>query len=146
MSFSIKPGHEDDIYTPLAEMNVTPFIDVMLVLLVIFMVTAPMLATGMNVELPQTRMAQPLEPQEPIIVSIGSDGKAFVNAEEVVRAELPARVKQLAGDTMRAVHIKGDRAAAYADVVGVLDDLATAGITRLSIITRTKETRARAAE
>jgi len=98
------------------------------------------------VELPQTRMAQPLEPQEPIVVSIGSDGKAFVNAEEVARTELPARVKQLTGDTTRAVHIKGDRAAAYADVVGVLDDLATAGITRLSIITRTKETRARTAE
>jgi biopolymer transport protein TolR len=143
MAFSIKPpGDNDEVYTPLAEMNVTPFIDVMLVLLIIFMVTAPMLATGMNVELPRTSAAQPLEPQEPIVVSVGSDGNVSVGADELARADVVDRVRSLLGNSTKAVHIKGDKAAAYADVVGLLDDLATAGITRLSIITRTKEPRA----
>lgn len=140
MAFSTKPPTEgEEIYTPLAEINVTPFIDVMLVLLVIFMVTAPMLATGMNVDLPRASAAKPVENEGPIVIAVGEDGRISVGAEEVPRTELVDRVKSLLSTAPRAVHIKGDKAVAYAAVVGVLDDLASAGITKLSILTRTRD-------
>jgi biopolymer transport protein TolR len=137
MAFDTKPsGETDDLYTPLAEMNVTPFIDVMLVLLIIFMVTAPMLASGMNVDLPKAASAQPLHPKEPIIVAIDGEKRIFLGKEEVSREEIVARIKAELGEPARVVHVRGDKAAQYGDVVSLLDELAAAGITRLSIITR----------
>ena len=127
---------EGSVYTPLAEMNVTPFIDVMLVLLIIFMVTAPMLAKGMNVDLPKAASAQPLDPKAPIIIAVDGDKRIFLGKEEVPRETLVARVKAELGEPARVVHIRGDKAASYGDVVGLLDDLAAGGITKLSIITR----------
>lgn len=127
---------EGSVYTPLAEMNVTPFIDVMLVLLIIFMVTAPMLTKGMNIDLPKAASAQPLDPKAPIIIAVDGERRIFLGKEEVRREALVARVKAELGEPARVVHIRGDKAAAYGDVVGLLDDLAAGGITKLSIITR----------
>lgn len=138
MAFSSQPpGEKDELYTPLAEMNVTPFIDVMLVLLIIFMATAPMLASGMNVDLPKAASSQPLNPKEPIIVAIDGEKRVFIGKEEVPREAIIARVKAELGEPARVVHVRGDKAAQYGDVVSLLDELAAAGITRLSIITRT---------
>jgi biopolymer transport protein ExbD/biopolymer transport protein TolR len=138
MAFSSQPpGEKDELYTPLAEINVTPFIDVMLVLLIIFMVTAPMLASGMNVDLPKAASAQPLQPKEPIILAIDDEKRIFLGKEEIARDKVVARVKAELGEPARVVHVRGDKAAQYGDVVGLLDELAAAGITRLSIITRT---------
>ncbi len=64
-----------DLYQPLADINVTPLVDVMLVLLIIFMVTAPLLAKGIKVNLPQAKAAQPINPKEPIVVAVSKDGK-----------------------------------------------------------------------
>jgi biopolymer transport protein ExbD/biopolymer transport protein TolR len=138
MAFDTKSsGESDELYTPLAEMNVTPFIDVMLVLLIIFMVTAPMLASGMNVDLPKAASAQPLQPKEPIILAIDGEKRVYIGKEEIARDQVVARVKADLGEPARVVHVRGDKAAQYGDVVGLLDELAAAGITRLSIITRT---------
>jgi len=139
VSFQLKSsGSDEEVYQPLAEINMTPFIDVMLVLLIIFMVTAPMLATGMNVDLPKAGSAQTLENQEPVVVSVSADGKVFVGTDETPPSEVaPAVARKLAG-THRPVHIRGDQGTSYGTVVSVMDDLAAAGITKIAIVTRTR--------
>lgn len=131
------PRDDEAVYTPLAEMNVTPFIDVMLVLLIIFMITAPMLASGMSVNLPKAASAQPLEQREPIIIAIDGERRVFLGKEEVPRVALLMRVKAELGEPARVVHVRGDRTASYGDVVSLLDELAAGGISRLSLVTRT---------
>jgi biopolymer transport protein TolR len=126
----------DSLYQPLAEINVTPLVDVMLVLLIIFMVTAPLLAKGMKVNLPQAKAAQPLNPKEPIVVGVGKDGKIALGADEVsVDALIDGIRVMMAGDTSRVVHVRGDKEANYGDVVAVMDKLATNGITHIAIVT-----------
>jgi biopolymer transport protein TolR len=139
MAISMKPDSDDELYAPLAELNVTPFIDVVLVLLVVFMITAPMLAAGMNVDLPKAAAARPLEPKEPIVISVGTEGKLFLGTEEIGRAELIGKVKAKLAGTPVPVHVRGDKAANWGDVVAVLDELAQSGVSALSIVTRTKE-------
>jgi biopolymer transport protein ExbD len=133
---ALEPRDGGGLDAPLAEINVTPFVDVMLVLLVIFMITAPMLATGMRVNLPRATTAQPLNPAEPLIVVIGKDGKLFVGAEATTREELVATLKaRLTPDDARPVQIKGDRETPYGDVVAVLDLLSAGGLARIAIAT-----------
>ena len=78
----------EGLYQPLADINVTPLVDVMLVLLIIFMVTAPMLATGIKVNLPSAKTAQPLENKEPVVVAVAKDGSLSVGRDAVSRGEL----------------------------------------------------------
>ena len=84
----------DSLYQPLADINVTPLVDVMLVLLIIFMVTAPLLAKGMKVNLPQAKAAQPLNPKEPIVVAVSKDGKVALGADEVSPEALVDGIKR----------------------------------------------------
>lgn len=132
MSFNTTSS--DDDLAPLAEINVTPLVDVMLVLLIIFMVTAPMLTAGMHVELPQASTAKPVDPQTPVVLTIQSDGKISLGGDEIERPQMVAAVRALMGDAPRIVHVRGDREVAYGEVVGVLDELALNGITKLSLI------------
>ncbi len=127
-----RPG----FFRPQAEINVTPFVDVMLVLLIIFMVTAPLLATGVKVDLPQAKAAKPLDPKEPVVVAIDRDGHVALGAEQVERADLVARVKLALGDDLgRTVHLRGDKDAAFGQVVSVMDELAHNGVVHLAIVT-----------
>ena len=132
MSFNATSSDED--LAPLAEINVTPLVDVMLVLLIIFMVTAPMLTAGMHVELPQASTAKPVDPQNPVVLTIQNDGKISLGSDEIERTEMVAAVRTLMGDTPRVVHVRGDREVAYGEVMSVLDELALNGITKLSLI------------
>lgn len=121
---------------PLAEINVTPFVDVMLVLLVIFMITAPMLASGVRVNLPRAATAQPLGQNEPLVVTVGKDGKTFVGGDETPREQLVSALKaRMTPEDARPVQIRGDREAAYGEVVSILDLLAAGGLTRIAIVT-----------
>jgi biopolymer transport protein TolR len=132
---AMKPGKVGDgLYQPLAEINVTPVVDVMLVLLIIFMVTAPMLATGIKVNLPSAKTAQPLENKQPVVVSVTKDGAVSVGKDAVSRDELAATVKARLGDSNGVVQLRGDRDAAYGDVVSVMDELAANGVTRIAIV------------
>ena len=131
---SFNSTSSDDDLAPLAEINVTPLVDVMLVLLIIFMVTAPMLTAGMHVELPQASTAKPVDPQNPVVLTIQSDGKISLGGDEIERPQMVAAVRALMGDAPRIVHVRGDREVAYGEVVGVLDELALNGITKLSLI------------
>jgi biopolymer transport protein ExbD len=131
---SFNTSSSDDGLAPLAEINVTPLVDVMLVLLIIFMVTAPMLTAGMHVDLPQASTAKPVDPQNPVVLTIQRDGKISLGGDEIERAQMVVAVRALMGNTPRIVHVRGDRDVAYGEVVGVLDELALHGITKLSLI------------
>jgi biopolymer transport protein ExbD/biopolymer transport protein TolR len=121
----------------LSEINVTPLVDVMLVLLIVFMITAPLLATGMRVDLPQAASARPQDAKQPVVVTIGPDGALMLGHDPVAREALaPAIHAMLAGDT-RPVHVRGDREVPYGTVVAVMDHLAAHGLTRLALLTQT---------
>jgi biopolymer transport protein TolR len=134
MSYNLSADNDGDDLSPLAEINVTPMVDVMLVLLIIFMVAAPMMSSGMKVELPQAKSAEPTDPKNPIVLTIAADKKISIGADEIPRAELVSRLRTMIGQEERIVHVRGDRTASYGDIVTVLDELALNGITRLSLI------------
>jgi TolR protein len=138
MAFSSQ-GHGNQggggLYRPLADINVTPLVDVMLVLLIIFMVTAPMLATGMKVNLPQAKQAQPLDPKDPVIITVAKDGKLSLGNDEIEKDRLIDAVRaKLDGDLTRTIHLRGDKEVAYGDVVAIMDLLATNGLTHIAIV------------
>jgi biopolymer transport protein ExbD/biopolymer transport protein TolR len=136
MGFSASGLNRPGSHRPQADINVTPLVDVMLVLLIIFMVTAPLLAAGMKVDLPQARAAQPLNPKEPIVVVVGKNGKVALGADSIDPADLVRLVRaKLGDDSARVVHLRGDKEAAYGQVVAVMDELATNGITHIAIVT-----------
>ena len=138
MSFA-QPGDDDEL-APMAEINVTPLVDVMLVLLIIFMVTAPMLTAGLNVNLPQAATAKPADVQKPIVVTIKADGMLSLGAEKIERSEIVAKLLAVIKSPQQIVHVRGDRDVAYGEVVTLLDDLALHGITRFSLIAGQRNT------
>jgi biopolymer transport protein ExbD len=130
----------EGLYQPLADINVTPLVDVMLVLLIIFMVTAPMLATGIKVNLPSAKTAQPLESKQPVVVVVAKDGAVSVGKDPVSHEDLAAMVKAKLGDSNGVVQLRGDRDAPYGDVVSVMDELAANGISRIAIVSGPRRT------
>src|SRR5256885_3585838 len=111
MAFTLPPSGEagDDRYQPLAEINVTPMVDVMLVLLIIFIVTAPLLTVGVPLDLPKTSAAQVTQPQEPIVLSLDRDGETFIGNERIDPGDLKDRLARLAADDPdRIVYVRGD--------------------------------------
>jgi biopolymer transport protein TolR len=127
----------------MADINVTPMVDVMLVLLVVFMITAPMLATGVAVNLPKTRAQQlPTEKERPLVVTVDKDGKAYVGMEDtpVELAALAPMLMQIANQKMdKRVYIRGDDIVAYGKVVQVLTLLQAAGFTNAGLVVDSKK-------
>ncbi|MES2288573.1 MAG: protein TolR [Pseudomonadota bacterium] len=123
---------------PMAEINVTPMVDVMLVLLIIFMVTAPLLVAGVPVNLPDAR-SKPLDQDaKPIQISLDAQGKIFVNDAEVTNDALPDALTRLAargGDKGPQVFLRADRGLDYGRVMRVMGELSRAGITRVALVT-----------
>jgi biopolymer transport protein ExbD/biopolymer transport protein TolR len=140
MALPSRLKNNDDLYQPLADINVTPLVDVMLVLLIIFMITAPLLAKGVKVNLPQAKAAQPLNQKDPIIVTIGKDGKVSLGSDATTLEALVDGVRTLMGDDLtRVVHVRGDNDAVYGEVVKVMDKLASNGITHIAIMTNSRK-------
>ncbi len=125
----------EDRYQPLAEINVTPMVDVMLVLLVIFMVTAPLLTVGVPLDLPKTSAAQVTQPSEPIVLSLDREGDTFIGNERVDPADLKDRLARLAaGDPDRIIYVRGDRTILYARLMDALGLINSAGFTKVSLL------------
>ena len=121
---------------PMAEINVTPLVDVMLVLLIIFMVTAPLLTTGVPVNLPDSRAKPLAQEQKPVEVSLDAAGKLFLDKEELSEAVLPARLAQLAARTEPPqIYLRADRGLDYGRVMRVMGELNRAGLNRVSMVT-----------
>ncbi|MEY4159786.1 MAG: hypothetical protein RLZZ136_407 [Pseudomonadota bacterium] len=123
---------------PMAEINVTPLVDVMLVLLAIFMVTAPLMNAGVPVQLPASR-ANPL-PQEPktVTVTLTGDGKTYWDGDELAQGELSQRLPALVpqdGSPPANVTLRADRALPYGDVMAVMGEMNHAGIHAIALVT-----------
>ncbi len=129
---------------PNAEINVTPFVDVMLVLLVVFMITAPLLAQGVPVDLPKTKAEQlPSSEEQPLVVTVDAEGQIYVGTQdEPVEVEaLPALLAAVANENLeRRVYVRGDQAVAYGRVVKVLSLLQAAGFTNAGMVVEDEET------
>jgi TolR protein len=129
----------DDGLDPVAEINVTPFVDVMLVLLIIFMVTAPLMLAGVHVNLPQSAAARQNPPQKPLVVSIAADGALSIRSDTIAREALIERLTALRsteGDSV--AYIRADKAIPYGTVMEVLGDVASAGYGRISLLSERK--------
>lgn len=124
---------------PMADINVTPFVDVMLVLLIIFMVTAPMLVTGVPVELPESRANALEQPEEPIEIAIDQSGTTFIDGTLVAPSELPARLEEIAGAQdaakPRQIMLRGDASISYGQMMRVMGELNRAGLNSVSLVT-----------
>jgi len=137
MAIRLLPSGEvgEDRYQPLAEINVTPMVDVMLVLLVIFMVTAPLLTVGVPLDLPKSSAAQITQPQKPIILSLDRDGNAFIGDERIAPADLAGRLARLAAaDPERIIYVRGDKAISYERLMDTLGLVNTAGFSKVSLL------------
>jgi TolR protein len=137
MAISLPPSCDngEERYTPVAEINVTPMVDVMLVLLVIFMVAAPLLTVGVPINLPKSSAAAVTQPQQPIIVSINAGGDTYIGDEKVEAADLSARLATLAAvDPSRIVYVRGDRTIEYGRLMDLLDLVNHAGFAKVSLL------------
>ena len=122
----------------MSEINVTPLVDVMLVLLIIFMVTAPLLKAGGPVELPDSRAKALAEEKEQVTLTMGGDGSIYLDDVPIDLVDLPARLATLprrADGEMPLVTLRADKALDYGAVMGVMGELNRAGITSISLVT-----------
>jgi biopolymer transport protein TolR len=123
-------------YRPMSEINVTPFVDVMLVLLIVFMVTAPLLTVGVPIDLPESQ-AKPLDSQkEPLTVSVDEQGRVFLQDTEITIEELVPKLTAIADQGVEErVFVRGDRTVDYGAVMRVMGRLNAAGFRRIALVT-----------
>ena len=128
-------------YKAMSEINVTPLVDVMLVLLIIFMVTAPMMTSGVPVDLPRTNATPLNQEQEPITISVNPEGKIFIQETEVPMEELVPRLRAIAdaqtqapGEPQRRIFVRGDRAITYGRIMEVMGNIAAGGFSRVALL------------
>ena len=120
---------------PLSNINVTPFVDVMLVLLVIFMVTTPIIQQGVEVNLPQAQASPVVGEAEPLIVTVTREGQVYLNDNEVTPAELRTKLQAIRNlDAQKPVYLRADRDVRYGSVIATIGEIKGAGIERLGMI------------
>jgi biopolymer transport protein TolR len=123
---------------PMAEINVTPLVDVMLVLLIIFMVTAPLLVAGVQVDLPESKAAALAQEREPVSISIDPQGAIFVGEAAVSDENLPARLQSIAAGSSEEggprVYLRADQTLDYGRVMHVMGELNHAGLRRIALV------------
>ena len=123
-------------HNPMSEINVTPFVDVMLVLLVIFMVTAPLLTVGVEVNLPKTKASAISGSDEPLAISVKADGSVYLQDTEVDMATLIPRLNAVSGANPDArIFIRGDAAINYGRVMEIMGTINAAGYSKVALIT-----------
>ena len=137
MTPSLPPSGEagEDRYQPLAEINVTPMVDVMLVLLVIFMVTAPLLTVGVPLDLPKTAAAAITDPKPPVILSLTRVGEVYIGDDRIEPGDLAERLAGLAAeDPTRIVYVRGDRTISYTQLMEALGLVNRAGFSKVTLV------------
>lgn len=138
MSNPRKSGGRSRRGRPMSEINVTPFVDVMLVLLIVFMVTAPLLTVGVPVDLPQTRAKQLGEDREPLAVTIDNGGKIFLQNTPIAADDLVPKLMAISNNGYnQRIFVRGDKAVDYGKVMQVMGLLNSAGFTRIGLVTDT---------
>ncbi|HKR27638.1 MAG TPA: biopolymer transporter ExbD [Acidobacteriaceae bacterium] len=137
MAFTSRGGHTS---TALAEINITPLVDVVLVLLVIFMLTAPVLQSGIQVAVPKTRTVKEIT-QQRTVVTVDKDQNVFINDKPVNLNDLPSilRSQSQSGDTQQVIYLRADQSVRFGVFAEVMDAVKQAGITNVSIVTQPLE-------
>ena len=127
-------------HRPMGEINVTPFVDVMLVLLIVFMVTAPLLTVGVEVDLPKTKAVAINADAAPLVVSIKSDGSLYLQETVVEPEVLIPRLKAIsdANPNVR-IFVRGDRAVSYGEVLSVMGRIQSAGFAKVALVAKLPE-------
>lgn len=124
----------------MAEINVTPLVDVMLVLLIIFMVTAPMMTQGLEVDLPETTSKAMRQEEQPLVIVVNKEGEITLNNTTVNRNLLFEQLQSMAPEEKkRPIYLRADKQVAYGDVVVLMADIKRAGFEKLGMITRPDE-------
>ena len=124
----------------LSEINVTPFVDVMLVLLIVFMVTAPLLTVSIPIELPRTEAKQSAAETEPLSITIRDDGVIFLQETQVTMEELVPTLRAISNNGYdRAIYIRGDQRVSWDTMAQVLASVSSGGFTKLQLVTDTRE-------
>jgi biopolymer transport protein TolR len=126
----------------MSEINVTPFVDVMLVLLIIFMVSAPLLTVGVPIDLPQTKAKSLDQDREPLTVSVKNNGQVFLQDSEIKVDELVPKLQaitQTRGGADERIYVRGDRKVDYGTVMRVMGRLSAAGFRRVALVTEVEQ-------
>ncbi len=126
----------------MSEINVTPMVDVMLVLLIIFMVSAPLLTVGVPIDLPQTQASSLDQDREPLAVSVNTKGQVFLQNSEVPIGELVAKLKAITdarGGAEERIYVRGDKSVDYGTVMRVMGRLSAAGFRRVALVTEVEQ-------
>lgn len=122
-------------YRPLAEINVTPLVDVMLVLLIVFMVAAPLMTSGVNVDLPKTSAAPLNQDSEPLTVSVNAEGKIFLQETEAPLPELVTKLQAISENKAdRRIFVRGDKGLAYGRIMEVMATITQGGFTKVALL------------
>ena len=125
---------------PMSEINVTPFVDVMLVLLIVFMVTAPLLTVGVPVDLPETKASQITDEATPLIITIKADGELALQNRVIDRPLLVPRLEAVARSKPDVrIFVRGDRTVPYGEVISIMAEVQAAGFNRVALITKLPE-------
>ena len=140
MGASVKRSGRGGRHRPMGEINVTPFVDVMLVLLIVFMVTAPLLTVGVEVDLPKTRAGSINAEAAPLVVSIKADGELYLQETMIESDKLIPRLKAIseANPTVR-IFVRGDASVIYGDVLRVMGRIQSAGFEKVALVARLPE-------
>lgn len=122
--------------SPMSDINVTPMVDVMLVLLIVFMVTAPLLSAGIPIELPKTEAKSLGGEKEPLTISVDGAGKIFIQEKEIKMEELVPKLQAIAKNGYNErIYIRGDQKSLHGTIAEVMGKISGAGFTRLAIVT-----------
>jgi biopolymer transport protein TolR len=133
---SNKRGGNGNSHSPMAEINVTPMVDVMLVLLIIFMVTSPLMVAGVQVDLPQTSSAPIAGQDEPISVTIDVNGNVYIQDTKIKKTELTDKLLAIAGEKKDVrIFVRGDKAIDYGKVMEIVSAINSAGFSKVALLT-----------
>ena len=146
MAGALLDSGDGDDYAPLAEINVTPMVDVMLVLLIIFMVSAPLLTVGVPLDLAQTKAKTLEQDKEPLTVSVNAKGQIYLQNTEIAVEELVPKLRAIVearGGAEERIYVRGDKALDYGAVLKVMGRLSEAGFGRMALVSEFEQGSAR---
>jgi biopolymer transport protein TolR len=133
-------GHRS-AYRPMAEINVTPMVDVMLVLLIVFMVAAPLLTAGVPVDLPKSQAAALNDDKPPLVISVNGQGQIYIQETPIDEGALKAKLQAVTDNNPDAViYVRGDQSINYGKVMEIMGLISSAGFTKVSLVTETPQT------
>ncbi|MEQ8440380.1 MAG: ExbD/TolR family protein [Alphaproteobacteria bacterium] len=136
-SDGIRPGLRRKRYRPVSEINVTPFVDVMLVLLIVFMVTAPLLSVGVPVDLPRTEAATLNDSDDPVVITVNRDGDVFIDQDPVGEGQLvPLLIATHGANPDLRIFVRGDENIVYGRVMEVMGQISAAGFQKVALLAR----------